>query len=185
MNAPDVLAHIPGYGSFTVTAEAVAMIGVFGGTLHCYHSAGGCRKQGLYFSRTEPKKYLRCSLPGNLPAGSGATGDTEITSASVMNWLQSLTAPFWTLVCAIRCSALSGCPFPRPKRHPAHVCGRWARPPGNARPASTTAGLASATCELSRSKSLRDRAPGRDLPALSRSSKSCLTYNHLLRCSCE
>lgn len=79
MNAPDVLAHIPGYGSFTVTAEAVTMIGVFGGTLHCYHSAGGCRKQGLYFSRTEPKKYLRCNPPGNLPTGSGATGDTEIT----------------------------------------------------------------------------------------------------------
>ncbi|WP_083339946.1 peptidase [Arthrobacter crystallopoietes] len=64
-----MLAEIPGYGSFTVTAEAVTMIGVFGGTLHCHLGAGGCRKQGLYFSRTEPRKYLRCILTGNLPDG--------------------------------------------------------------------------------------------------------------------
>ncbi|MCI0139962.1 peptidase [Arthrobacter bambusae] len=54
--------QIPGHGSFTVTAEAVHMIDVFGGTLHCYQGSAGCRKQGLYFSRTEPKKYLRCLL---------------------------------------------------------------------------------------------------------------------------
>jgi hypothetical protein len=60
----DVLARIPGYGSFAVTSEAAAMIRIFGGLLHCYQGHGGCRKQGLYFSRTEPKKALRCVLEG-------------------------------------------------------------------------------------------------------------------------
>lgn len=63
-------ASIPGSGSFTVTWEALTMIVAFGGLLHCYQGAGGCRGQGLYFSRTEPKKPLRCLLsdpgrPGN------------------------------------------------------------------------------------------------------------------------
>ncbi len=40
------------------------MIDVFGGLLHCYQGGGGCRRQGLYFSRTEPKKPLRCVLGG-------------------------------------------------------------------------------------------------------------------------
>jgi len=62
-------ARIPGHGSFTVTGEALAMVGVFGGTLHCYVAGGGCRKQGLYFSRTEPKKPLHCSLSS--PGGKG------------------------------------------------------------------------------------------------------------------
>lgn len=62
-------AQIPGYGSFTITREALAMIGVFGGTLHCHVGGGGCRKQGLYCSRTEPKKPLRCLL-----SGPGTTG---------------------------------------------------------------------------------------------------------------
>ncbi len=66
-----VVVQIPGHGSFTVTAEAAMMIDVFGGTLHCYQGSGGCRKQGLYFSRTEPKKYLRC-LVNELP-GRGST----------------------------------------------------------------------------------------------------------------
>lgn len=74
-----MLARIPGYGSFTLTREAVAMIGVFGGLLHCYQGAGGCRKQGLYFSRTEPKKPLRCllSAPGDAgsESGEGPEGD--------------------------------------------------------------------------------------------------------------
>lgn len=61
----DILASIPGHGSFTLTAEAAAMIGIFGGTLHCYQGIRGCRKQGLYFSRTEPKKYLQCTFPEN------------------------------------------------------------------------------------------------------------------------
>ncbi|MCV9996209.1 peptidase [Paeniglutamicibacter sp. ZC-3] len=55
-------ASIPGHGSFTVTGDALAMIEVFGGLLHCYQGPGGCRKQGLYFSRTEPKKPIRCLL---------------------------------------------------------------------------------------------------------------------------
>jgi hypothetical protein len=71
----DVRASIPGQGSFTVTAEAAAMIGVFGGTLHCYQGAGGCRRQGLYFSRTQPKKYLRCTFPGNAATGHGTPGE--------------------------------------------------------------------------------------------------------------
>lgn len=62
---------IPGHGSFTVTAEAAAMIEVFGGVLHCYQGSGGCRKQGLYFSRTEPKKLLRCRVG---PPETGAAG---------------------------------------------------------------------------------------------------------------
>lgn len=58
----DMLARIPDQGSFTVTRNAATMIAVFGGMLHCYQGNGGCRKQGLYFSRTEPKKALRCLL---------------------------------------------------------------------------------------------------------------------------
>ncbi|MDJ0314195.1 peptidase [Arthrobacter sp. H35-D1] len=69
----NLLASIPGHGTFTVTAEAVSMIDVFGGVLHCYQGCGGCRKQGLYFSRTEPKKLLRCLLNGPEQAG----GDTD------------------------------------------------------------------------------------------------------------
>ncbi|MFJ6416089.1 peptidase [Paeniglutamicibacter sp. NPDC091659] len=60
---------IPGHGSFMVAGEALAMIDVFGGLLHCYQGDGGCRRQGLYFSRTEPKKPLRCLLGG--PGQSG------------------------------------------------------------------------------------------------------------------
>jgi hypothetical protein len=72
--------QIPGHGSFTVTAEAVHMIDVFGGTLHCYQGSAGCRKQGLYFSRTEPKKYLEClvtELPGH-ESGTGLNDGREI-----------------------------------------------------------------------------------------------------------
>ncbi|MDD0856697.1 peptidase [Arthrobacter alpinus] len=57
-----LLAKIPGHGSFTMTGNAVEMIEVFGGLLHCYLGSGGCRKQGLYFSRTEPKQPVRCTL---------------------------------------------------------------------------------------------------------------------------
>jgi hypothetical protein len=57
-----MLARIPGHGSFVVTGTAVDMIEVFGGLLHCYQGNGGCRKQGLFFSRTEPKKALRCLM---------------------------------------------------------------------------------------------------------------------------
>lgn len=71
----DLLARIPGHGTFTVTAEAAAMIGVFGRTLHCYLGSGGCRTQGLYFSRTEPKKPLRCQLTTPSDAMDGACHD--------------------------------------------------------------------------------------------------------------
>ena len=54
---------VPGHGRFFLTGAAAEMIGVFGGTLHCYQGSGGCRKQGLYFSRTLPRKPLRCELP--------------------------------------------------------------------------------------------------------------------------
>ncbi|MHA7179870.1 peptidase [Arthrobacter sp. MDB2-24] len=66
----DMLARIPGHGSFFVTSEAAAMVSIFGGLLHCYQGNGGCRKQGLYFSRTEPKKALRCILSGPGEGGS-------------------------------------------------------------------------------------------------------------------
>ena len=85
-----LLVGIPGHGSFTVTADAAAMIEVFGGLLHCYQGGGGCRKQGLYFSRTEPKKSLRCLVelsdagttgsrrPDNR-GGRDRPGETDIT----------------------------------------------------------------------------------------------------------
>lgn len=39
-------ASIHGHGSFTVTEDAVEMIGVFGGLLHCHQGSGGCRMKG-------------------------------------------------------------------------------------------------------------------------------------------
>lgn len=74
-DSPGAWAQIPGHGSFTVTGEALAMIRVFGGTLHCYVGSGGCRKQGLYFSRTEPKKPLLCLLRG--PGTTGRSGEDD------------------------------------------------------------------------------------------------------------
>jgi hypothetical protein len=53
---------VPGHARFSVTAQALEMITAFGGTLHCYQGNGGCRSQGLYFSRTPPKKFLPCTL---------------------------------------------------------------------------------------------------------------------------
>jgi hypothetical protein len=70
-----MLARIPGHGSFTLTRNAAAMIGVFGGLLHCYRGNGGCRKQGLFFSRTEPKKALRCLL--STPSQEGSNPEKE------------------------------------------------------------------------------------------------------------
>ncbi|SEF11349.1 hypothetical protein SAMN04489740_4094 [Arthrobacter alpinus] len=78
-----MLARIPGHGSFTLTGEAVAMIGIFGGLLHCYLGPSGCRKQGLYFSRTEPKKPLRCLLSALGDAGSEGAGGLEEIVVSV------------------------------------------------------------------------------------------------------
>jgi len=53
---------VPGHGRFQATAGALEMIAVFGGSLHCYQGPGGCRVQGLYFSRTRPKKFIACAL---------------------------------------------------------------------------------------------------------------------------
>ncbi|MCB5291907.1 hypothetical protein BJQ90_01338 [Arthrobacter sp. SO3] len=70
--AQSLLVRVPGHGSFTVTADAAAMIEVFGGRLHCYQGSGGCRKQGLYFSRTEPKKPLQCAIEHPDPGETGS-----------------------------------------------------------------------------------------------------------------
>lgn len=56
------LAEIPGHGKFFLTDAAPEMVEVFGGLLHCYAGPGGCRKQGLYFSPTTPRKPLWCAL---------------------------------------------------------------------------------------------------------------------------
>lgn len=80
MSLTGVVARIPGFGTFEVTAEAALMIEDFGGSLHCYQGSGGCRKQGLYFSRTEPKKHLRClltELPGPSAGVQTAVGEDE------------------------------------------------------------------------------------------------------------
>ncbi|OIH85338.1 peptidase [Arthrobacter sp. UCD-GKA] len=63
-------ASVPGHGNFVVTWEALTMIVAFGGLLHCYQGTGGCRGQGLYFSLSEPKKFVRCLLSG--PGWSGS-----------------------------------------------------------------------------------------------------------------
>lgn len=64
-------AEIPGGGQFLLTADAVEMISAFGGAQHCYDGPGGCRRSGLHFSRTQPKKALHC----HLVAGDGARSD--------------------------------------------------------------------------------------------------------------
>lgn len=53
---------VPGHGRFQATTEALETIAVFGGSLHCYQGPGGCRSQGIYFSRTLPKKYIACTI---------------------------------------------------------------------------------------------------------------------------
>jgi len=70
------IAEIPGHGRFILTDAAVEMIKVFGGALHCYLGPGGCRKQGLYFSRTLPRKPLRCELR-SARADQNTSGRTE------------------------------------------------------------------------------------------------------------
>ncbi|WP_417235605.1 hypothetical protein [Arthrobacter sp.] len=61
-------AELPTGEIFGVTADALEMIGVFGGTLHCYEGPGGCRATGLYFSRSLPRKPIHCTLhPAGVP----------------------------------------------------------------------------------------------------------------------
>lgn len=55
-------AELPTGVRFTVTADALEMIGAFGGTLHCHEGPGGCRATGLYFSRTLPRKPVHAVL---------------------------------------------------------------------------------------------------------------------------
>jgi hypothetical protein len=84
------------------------MIGVFGGTLHCYLGPGGCRRQGLYFSRTQPRKHLKCRL---VPAGAGhaASGAEVKPELSVSHDLApSWSGPSWTSAYTTKCSASSG-----------------------------------------------------------------------------
>ncbi|WP_427006966.1 hypothetical protein [Pseudarthrobacter sp. H2] len=81
MTTDGIPARIPGHGSFAVTGAA-AMIEVFGGLLHCYQGKGGCRRQGLYFSRTEPRKPLRCLLAN---PGSAGTGFRETETRDAWN----------------------------------------------------------------------------------------------------
>lgn len=84
---------IPGHGSFTVTEEALRMITVFGGQLHCYQADGGCRKQGLYFSRTVPKKALQCLVSGPRPGTTSPDGATGQDSEEVMISVSRELAP--------------------------------------------------------------------------------------------
>lgn len=63
-------AELPTGEVFGVTTDALEMIRVVGGTLHCFEGLGGCRATGLYFSRTLPRKPIHCTLrpagdPGN------------------------------------------------------------------------------------------------------------------------
>ncbi len=58
---------------------------MFGGTLHCYQGDGGCRKQGLYFSRTPPRKPLWCELShrSTKPSGNDSRGAGTSLAISV------------------------------------------------------------------------------------------------------
>lgn len=86
---PELEAAIPGHGRFFITAAATEMLHAFGGQLHCYEGPGGCRKRGLYFSRTQPRKALHCVLsPTNRPsntAGTPSIAEIEDLEVSVSN----------------------------------------------------------------------------------------------------
>lgn len=79
-----IMANIPGHGSISVTPAAIEMIRVFGGTLHAYTGAGGCRKEGLYFSTTTPRKFLECEWDVD---AWDSTSDTEDLFLSVSHQL--------------------------------------------------------------------------------------------------
>jgi hypothetical protein len=82
-------AEVPGHGRFFITAAALEMIGVFGGALHCYMGNGGCRKQGLLFSRTLPRKPLRCQLR---PAGANESRSGAIAAGLEISVSHDLAA---------------------------------------------------------------------------------------------
>lgn len=73
---------IPGQATFSITDAALEMVGVFGGSLHCYQGAGGCHAQGLYFSRTRPKKFLAATLdaPAAVDQGISITVSHELAA---------------------------------------------------------------------------------------------------------
>lgn len=119
---------IPGHGRFTVTAEALRMIGALGGSLHCYQGAGGCRLQGLHFSRTRPKKFLT----GILESIAETTPTVTITiSHDLADRLDGALLDFgnynrmqrfvWRVIPAVkgpRCSCLRSMGKPAGKRSP-------------------------------------------------------------------
>jgi hypothetical protein len=80
---PGTVADIPGHGRFFLTTVAVEMVAIFGGALHCYSGPGGCRKQGLYFSRTQPRKALRCTLQDAETGQNTPSADTGTIEISV------------------------------------------------------------------------------------------------------
>lgn len=65
-----VQADLPHGKTFMVTTDALEMIEIFGGALHCHLGPGGCRSQGLYFSPTVPRKpvFSRLSFLHEYPA---------------------------------------------------------------------------------------------------------------------
>ncbi|CAM3310763.1 hypothetical protein PSET11_02487 [Arthrobacter ulcerisalmonis] len=119
---------VPGHGRFTVTAEALEMIAAFGGSLHCYQGTGGCRVQGLYFSRTRPKKFLA----GTLESAADTTRALTITvSHEIASRLDGAVLDFgnynrmqrfvWTALPAVKgpqCTCLRSMGKPAGKRSP-------------------------------------------------------------------
>jgi Fe-S cluster assembly iron-binding protein IscA len=127
------IADVPGHGRFFLTAAALEMIGVFGGTLHCYLGSGGCRKQGLYFSRTLPRKTLRCELrPGTADHSAVEADGLEISvSHDLAPKLDGAVLDFglynkmqrfiWTSLPAVKgppCTCLRSMGVPAGKRSP-------------------------------------------------------------------
>ncbi|ERI38013.2 peptidase (plasmid) [Arthrobacter sp. TES] len=119
---------VPGHGSFQATAEALEMIAVFGGSLHCYQGPGGCRVQGLYFSRTRPKKYIICALES--PAETHGTVTISV-SHDLADRLNGAVLDFgnynrmqrfvWTVIPAVKgpqCTCLRSMGKPAGKRSP-------------------------------------------------------------------
>jgi Fe-S cluster assembly iron-binding protein IscA len=119
---------VPGNGRFQATAEALEMIAVFGGSLHCYQGPGGCRVQGLYFSRTRPKKYIACTVDS--PNGTHGTVTISV-SHELANRLDGAVLDFgnynrmqrfvWTALPAVKgpqCTCLRSMGKPAGKRSP-------------------------------------------------------------------
>lgn len=129
---PPLLARIPGHGRFVVTADAAEMIGAFGGVLHCYEGPGGCRKRGLYFSRTSAKKALDCALEAGGGAEAGRAAELRLSvSAALAGLVDGATLDFrahtgrqrfvWSSIPALRtppCTCLRSVGAPAGRRSP-------------------------------------------------------------------